>query len=148
MGDIAEEVKREYQLLDEDASARDMQAARDKGYTVIVREPKQLLIDLDDGDMPRFRRSLRRFCEVQAVSAWRHWPSSSPGHIHIMVELDTTAVDAPTDAEAVAMQSMLGSDPKRELLALKRIALDNPYYSFLFQPPGTVETVEPPPTMD
>lgn len=61
------------------------------------------------------------------------WKSKS-GNWHAKVIL---CKNIESDAEAVMLQSILGSDPQRELAALFDLRVGNRYYSMLFQPPGS-----------
>jgi len=114
-------------------------AARESGCEVIVASPSQIQLDIDqpwpvwahlNSDDPgidvlnvlaatageRNRDVLARLLEFVVVISWEAWRSTS-GNTHIMLTLSHEF----TPHERVAMQAMLGSDPMRELLNLRRV---------------------------
>ncbi len=81
---------------------------------VVLPEPNQLFIDIDSDEDLEFYECqmliLDRFVEsTETITA-----SASPGHYHVVVTLSRD----PSPWERVAMQAALGSDRKRELLAI------------------------------
>ena len=86
---------------------------RAKGFVVIEADSRTLQIDLDSA------RALRRY-------GWQYWqleqngitkgwrerliPSKSRGHVHVYIRTP----DAKPIMERIALQTILGADPKRE----------------------------------
>ena len=93
-----------------------------------VRRPTatQLFVDIDSAEqMHRFHTGLEELLciegEKSATYVQTASPSGLPHHWHIVVDLiDHDDLDPN---ERIAYQILLGSDPKRELLALRKIRL-------------------------
>lgn len=99
--------------------APEVNAKKRGGLFVLRPEPNQLFIDIDDADaLFRFNRAWPLISEEYpgAVHAARS-PSGKDGRLHIVVTL-RKAVDVPT---RLALQSILGSDAKREALGWLRM---------------------------
>lgn len=107
--------------------------AREEGFTVLIREKYELLVDLDKTTEGEFLRRLhyvaKRIFQPRYVEIWK----SKSGNLHARVVLKTAVED---DKEAVMLQAILGSDPQRELAALFDLRIGNRFYSMLFRPPG------------
>lgn len=127
-----------YLEISQEAIAR----AEKDGFTVHIRSKDELLLDLDDCLLTTFLEKLRSFCYSPAQMPrplfYEWWLSKSGCHFHVKVQL----TEDVTPPEAVAMQAMLGSDPKREMRALLDLRQGNPFYSILFQPKGSKVTRE------
>ena len=102
-----------------------------------VRYPasNELFIDIDsERDFERFKVLLGMFERFYKVRGWRATPSASGlPHRHVVVEVGGNV----TAFERIAMQAMLGSDLKREMLSFERHLEDNPNPTVFFEPlPG------------
>ncbi len=94
-------------------------AARARGCVVRFAGPNELFLDIDSAEaaalflvtLPILRRMGERGFYVRTPS-----PSGLPGKEHIVVTLERPVKD---EFERVALQALLGSDPKREMLALE-----------------------------
>lgn len=112
-------------------------AAREQGCEVLVASTSQIQLDIDqpwpcgtrlnnppsdvlnllsDTAGDRTKNVLARLLEFMVVLKWEAWPSAS-GNTHIMLTLSREF----TSHERIAIQAMLGSDPMRELLNLRRV---------------------------
>lgn len=60
---------------------------------------------------------------------WKQWYSKS-GNVHVVVKL----AEKLTEIERVALQTILGSDPKRELLNFSRVRVGIEHPILLFKP--------------
>jgi hypothetical protein len=94
--------------------------AESRGCAVVKPRPNELFVDIDSEEaMSTFRRQLEVFKRMHSHAIVRMGPSPSglPGHFHIYVTL-TRDVDAVT---RILYQSLLGSDPMREILSYQRL---------------------------
>jgi hypothetical protein len=94
--------------------------AEARGDTVLVAtDPRELYIDIDSDEQRRqFDRMFEYVAREYGCRVADRWMSKSgPGHEHIIVVLDRDF----TVAERIALQAILGSDPLRDLLTLKRL---------------------------
>jgi hypothetical protein len=90
--------------------------AKTLGRVVVFPKANELFIDIDNpAAMRRFVRGVARFTGVTFLV--RPSPSGRPGRHHVVVTMPTEV----TPMERIALQSMLGSDPVRELLSWRRI---------------------------
>jgi len=90
--------------------------AQTLGRIVVFPRPNELFLDIDNpAAMRRFVRGVARFIGVTFLV--RPSPSGRPGRHHVVVTMPT----AVTPMERIALQSMLGSDPVREMLSWRRI---------------------------
>ncbi len=95
--------------------------AAQKGCVVIYPKPDELFLDIDGSvDFARYNDALPLFRGLHEVVGITVTPSSSgkSGHLHIIVKL---AKPVPDDVIRVYWQALLGSDVKREILALKHL---------------------------
>lgn len=103
------------------------------GFEVVYAEPNTLLIDLDDeASIQKFNNNLSILRDMFGSTVVRLWNSKS-GNKHAVVTLLGAQL---TDIERVALQTAMGSDCKRELLAIKRIRDGEKIISILFKPKG------------
>lgn len=106
--------------------------AAGSGRVVVHAEPNQLFIDLDSEE------SLAKFYEqIDILEKYEQLArnvseSNQPGHYHAVVTLDRV----PHPFERVALQAALGSDRKRELLALIQKQDGNPGPNVFFERSG------------
>lgn len=128
-------------------------AAREKRCEVVIAAPSQIQLDIDKpwpsvGGHPyhpldvlrmtsgdRSKKVLLRLLEFVAVLKWEAWESTS-GNTHIMLTLSRDL----TLHERIAIQAMLGSDPMRELLNLRRVWCGAEDPIALFKPAATAHT--------
>ena len=96
-----------------------IQEAKDNNLDVIFPKPNELLIDIDDD------AAYDRYCHLLGIMK-RHFrvemesivPSRS-GYPKRHITL--TLAKPVTDTQRIALQAILGSDPVRELLSLRRV---------------------------
>jgi hypothetical protein len=95
------------------------EVAKAKGLKVVLPYANQLFIDIDDEDRLNAVDTTLGWLADNGVSVLdvKRTPSRKPGHYHVVVELDREV----TEGERIALQAIMGSDPKRELLSLLRI---------------------------
>lgn len=93
-----------------------------KGCRVVDPGPRELFLDIDSEESAeRTRRLLSCFYDHEPHSCvWSQSPSGEPGHWHVVVTLERDVRDM---AERLLLQACLGSDPMRELLSWRRLAL-------------------------
>lgn len=90
-----------------------------EGYRVVLPEPNEVFIDIDTEDdyqlfLDQFKLILR---DIGVVNKREHTSRNGLPGRHITL----TMAFAMTDVERIALQSVLGSDPKRELLSMVRL---------------------------
>lgn len=107
-------------------------SAKDNGFSVIQSRDTLLLLDLDsDANLEHYERYLplvaQRF-ELMEVSRWR---SQSGKHWHVV--LSCKGLTMPV---RIALQAVLGSDLKREALAISMDHDGIKDCSWLFKPPA------------
>jgi len=95
-------------------------AAKERKCRVRYAEPNELFVDIDSEDSREKHDALYRcFCNNRECSrVLLPSPSGRPGRYHAVVTLSRPVRD---ETERVMLQALLGSDSKRELLALLRI---------------------------
>ena len=109
--------------------------AEKAGFEIVRGDDRTLLLDLDTPNAISQFASMRDMVrdKVGFVEVER-WPSKSGGgrtHVRISIR------DPLSPIERIAVQAMLGSDPKRELLGLLKIRAGiNGDPSVLFRPRG------------
>jgi hypothetical protein len=106
--------------------------ARAKGFEVICAAPDRLLIDIDDTESKKhFQRSLGLLRGHFGLVEMERWRSKSGDGWHIVLRCN------PCDfTTRIALQACLGSDRKREALALMMAKDGEPDPSYLFKPPN------------
>lgn len=125
-----EQFEDQYDDLTNESFDEGKERAISAGFTVIERQPNQLLIDIDS-NQPIDNTILRRLKEYIPSCEVEYWASKS-GNLHARVTLGRNL----SDIEALLLQAILGSDPLRELLGLFRVwnGVNNPIV--LFKPKG------------
>jgi hypothetical protein len=100
--------------------------ALDKGLWCIEPNDDQLFLDIDDEqDIEKLEDMLAvLIANRQPAEITSRTPSKTQGHYHIVVTLEGAHL---TPLQRVALQACLGSDRKRELLAVCRIAAEVPH---------------------
>lgn len=108
--------------------------AKANGLEVIYTEPNKLLIDLDDEDaQARFQNMIDMLDDVYGFIHVETWQSKSrkPEKQHVVITM-SRELSLP---ERIALQAIMGSDPRRELLSLARHEdVDNPVVLFKPKP--------------
>lgn len=102
--------------------------ARRKACRCLIALPHEVFVDLDDGPIQNLA-ILRKHRPITRITSW---PSTTPGHSHVVVSLN---VSLPA-TELLALMGMLGSDPKHIAFAWKYLQKYGQLYSILFQPLG------------
>lgn len=95
-------------------------AAKRRKCRVRYAEPHQLFIDIDSDEALRKHEALFATfaAHEQCIRCVKNSPSGRSGRYHVIVTLTRPVRD---EAERVTLQALLGSDSKRELLALLRL---------------------------
>ena len=90
------------------------------GMAVRHANAKTLLMDLDDPiAIERFRRFMPKLDELFGAKVTEEYESrSGAGHLHVVIEMD----EPFPAAFRIALQAVMGSDPLREFLSLRRLA--------------------------
>lgn len=122
-----------------DSSKDPFTAAMEQGLDVVVPQPDELFIDLDnDADIAHFKLTLpilQRFCE--AVEYRR--TISKGGNLHAYVRVKWPVALHP--ATRIALQACLGSDRKRDLLSLIELTQGTPWPTVVFFEVPNTESV-------
>lgn len=117
-------------------------AATRKGLVIRYPEPNELFVDIDSPEQYAAHRELLEIFRRHQACEWVSWPSPSgkAGREHIVVTMDRPVKDA---AERVMLQSLLGSDPKREALSWLRIqrGCEDKVVSVFFEKPAELKCV-------
>jgi hypothetical protein len=102
----------------------------DAGFEIYYPEPDELLLDFDTEEaVLTFKDRLKKLrAELKLQLPARIWPSKS-GYPRCHASVRVTWV--LTIRQRIAFQTVLGSDPVRELLSLVRDWHDDPYPSLL-----------------
>lgn len=99
--------------------------AADDNLDVVLPEPYDLFIDIDgEEDMKRFDRGMDVMIQQFNAQVIKSTPSRSglPKR-HLIVRLNRQV----TNAERIALQAALGSDPVREILGIVRVQHNDPH---------------------
>ena len=108
-----------------------IQEAKDNGLDVVFPKPSELQVDIDsDAAYERYCGVLDRLLHHLPFVTESITPSRSgyPKR-HIVLTLR----EPVTDVQRIALQAILGSDPVRELLSLKRIENGDPHPTLFFE---------------
>lgn len=114
-----------------------MDAARERavleGLEIIEGTPSTLLVDLDNGaDMNQ--EMLTKLSEQFGGFTYQQWESRSGCGRHVRITMDVSF----TPAQALALESALGSDPLRTILGVKRLQNGVVQPRMLFKPRSQV----------
>lgn len=110
-----------------------------EGYEVVTADDHTLQIDYDQTILPDdFQDKLNLLRQRTGIQNLRWWklPSKS-GNLHVTIKLPI----AMSAQERIAWQAALGSDPKREMLGLIRVAMGNESPILFFEKQGYVAEV-------
>lgn len=111
-------------------SATKAERATQRGLAVVYARENVLQLDLDTEDAKRQYAKLRPLVETfWIIENETSWPSKS-GNLHVELTL-SRPLPAPM---RIALQAILGSDPKRETFCLAKYAKDDPNPIMLFKP--------------
>jgi hypothetical protein len=126
-----------------DFAARTIDAiekAKNEGFEVVSSTETTLLLDLDGLEsLIRYEKMLSMVGRIFPSKEQRRWRSKSGENWHIIVELEK----ALPPAERVALQSILGSDPNRDVMSLRQILDNSPVDPIiLFKPAPAKESEE------
>lgn len=111
--------------------------ADERGMEIRYPKANELFVDIDSArDFARFKTMVEMLGRIEPVKGWTDTPSASGGqHRHITVTLGRTV----SDFERIALQAMLGSDLKRELLSFEQLKTGvNPHPTVFFEPKAGV----------
>jgi len=116
------------------------------GKVVVLPEPDELFIDVDDQEgFVQLRRGLEAAAAAGIrIKEKKRIASKTPGHWHVYLTVQADARSFTiTKLLRVALQACLGSDRKRELLSLARIMhhIERPPTVFFEDPEKPKETV-------
>lgn len=121
-GEIRKDEDRYFGRISSETAYRE---AADDNLEVVLPEPYDLFIDIDDEDAyKRFDKAMDCIINHFNGQVIKNTPSRSglPKR-HIVVRLDRHV----TDAERIALQAALGSDPVREILGIVRVQHKDPH---------------------
>lgn len=129
---VASEALEDYDVaFDPDTREAELEQAA-KGRVIVRGEPLRILLDLDTPEARAQYDSMlpivRRYWTIDDISEWK----SSGGNTHIAIRFrDTPELSV---VERLLLQSILGSDPLKELLSFRRYlnGVEDP--TVLFQP--------------
>lgn len=105
--------------------------AAENGTRVVFPEARQLFIDIDSDEAYNHYLSMLAFVRRLFSLAERRETPSKEGWPHAHIVLDTERDLTPI--ERIALQAILGSDPKREFLSFNRIENDDPHPTLFFE---------------
>ena len=109
-----------------------IEQAKKRGMTVVQGDNNTLLLDLDASkDVERFKEMHPMVDKYFGIVSEEYWPSKS-GLPHLHVKLIIKASLGP--AERIALQTILGSDPKHECFGLVKFTQGHKEPSLLFKP--------------
>ena len=117
------------------------EAANDN-LDVVLPEPYDLFLDIDnEADMKRFARGMDIVIKHFNGQVIKSTPSRSglPKR-HIIVRLDRPV----TNAERIALQAALGSDPVREILGIVRVQHNDPHPTLFLEKKSEITPLDVP----
>lgn len=117
----------------DNSSQYGLDSAREQGLRVVLPSAFELLIDIDNKpDLERFTLAYDFARRLGMVDGYSAGPSKSGGerrHITVRVPLKVTPL------ERIALQAILGSDWRRELLSLDRLNRGDAVPTMFFEKP-------------
>lgn len=111
------------------------ETAASKGLVIRVPGPRELFIDIDsDAQLEQFNAALPKLTELLPLASMVCTPSPSlvPGRYHIVLALTRDLRDV---FERILLQSLLGSDPVREMLSWQRAVRGDEVPTLFFERP-------------
>ena len=106
------------------------------GFEIVQAFSNQLLLDLDSIEaQERYDLMIPLIRSNFGVLEVEQWPSKTPGHWHRRI---TLAEPDLTVSQRIALQAVLGSDPSREALNVKRMLMGIEDPNRLFRPPNVM----------
>lgn len=119
-----------YRVEDEEGRQQSINEARLKGFTVVIADDWHLLLDIDSQDIPKEFWSILSMCfDRFGIVVEDIWLSKS-GNNHIVIKLDRPL---PV-LYRIALQSILGSDPRRDIMSLCSVEIGVKDPILLFKP--------------
>jgi hypothetical protein len=112
--------------------------ADERGMEIRYPKDDELFVDIDSArDFTRFKTMVEMLGRIERVKGWTDTPSASGGqHRHVVVTLGRHV----GPLERVALQAMLGSDLKREMLSYEQLKTgSNPHPTVFFEPRAGVQ---------
>jgi len=133
--------KGEYVDLTPEGAKKIKEKAKEANFTIIEGTPKTLLLDLDSWEAEcRYDAMYSMLCMNFGAREKSRWKSKSGKGVHVVISLK----DDLDETTRVALQAIMGSDPKREMFGIVKILNDVEEPSLLFKPPqkdtGTATT--------
>ena len=103
------------------------------GKVVVLPKPDELFIDIDNEGDACVLQSLLRVARTAGLDIFvdRRIPSATPGHEHVYLRCGESLQLTPT--LRIALQAALGSDRKREVLALAAVVRGIEPHSVFFE---------------
>jgi hypothetical protein len=119
---------------DADHYTADMQeTAAARGLRVVIPEPNQLFLDIDDSEsFLVFVANIGILGDLAESQSIKPSPSGKAGRFHITVTLSRPVKDA---FERIALQALLGSDRKHETLSWRAALAGMPNPTVFFEKP-------------
>lgn len=112
-------------------------AAQAAGFLIVRGNENTLLLDLDtSAGLEQFHRMYEMVDSKFKILSSETWKSKS-GHSHVKLLIR----EALSAAQRIALQAVLGSDPKRETFGVYKLTKGVEEPSILFRPPSSI--VEP-----
>jgi hypothetical protein len=106
-------------------SSEAIKEAEENGGEVIFPSSTELYLDLDSEESVNlFLENLNMLDRHISISKYGYQESRTPGKYHGIVELSQPLM---SDMERILLQTILGSDPKREFLSYMRILKRDPH---------------------
>ncbi len=110
------------------------------GMKLVLPEPNELFVDLDNHEAIKdFKVRWEEFLKVYPLSSVTY-TTSKGGNLHAYITM-LEPVESMT--HRIALQAALGSDPLREMIAVKHLLEGYEYPSCFFEKPDYVRRNEP-----
>ena len=105
--------------------------AEANGLEVIVAQDNQLLLDIDSPEQEvQFAANKDLLAALWGIVNIQSWKSKSGIGRHVVIDLPQSL----THEQRIGLQAAMGSDGKREIIAMKRAEANDPRPSVLFKP--------------
>lgn len=109
-----------------------LEQVENQGFIIVKPLENQLLLDLDTSERQQdFFDNFERLSYEYPGATRETYKSKTPGHLHAIVNLP---FNLNNNFERIAWQAILGSDPIREMMNLKRVYEEVPDPIVLFKP--------------
>jgi hypothetical protein len=111
-------------------------AALAKGLEIRVPNARELFLDIDSVEQwVAYQKMMPKLCEclvLEGMPVVTPSPSGGPHRCHIVI---TLARDLQSPFERIMLQSLLGSDPMREILSWQRAMRGDKVPTLFFEKP-------------